>query len=452
MGARLVCVWMLCWQACLGGASAGDIAPLHAPENDLAASILSRSMNGGLRLAPLTGRVWSYDQLRDVVSQDAGAAGDALRRLLGGGAQPRASALSGLALLSAEEQPRLAYRLSGLHSFGDRVDAMFVVDTTRSLYEQRPLLPWLHTAQLRLYTSWGEWRIGQAPVRWGGGYSGALLLSDHAPPMTHLSYRHRWHLGRRFGTWQFEQMAALFEEEGSRRYVMARRLSRDLSPRWHLSFAEAFKATKLPAGVAAPVLPFYFYQHRATWSYYNGRDEWFNYLAEVQLKYRWRGQTAYLNLLLDDIQAPRWLTRFRHQTPRKSGVLLGYHTPLARGGQLLVEIAHTDGDPGGGTYSFKIPENRWRYRDAVLGHPVGTNRDMLYARLDLPVAQQGYLAVEYVNTRMANASPEAHTGIAWNVHLCWMVGGEGTVGVRWQHDTTRDGEPSRWLVYVGKMF
>lgn len=429
-----------------------DIAPLNAPENDLIAHVLAQAENGSLQLAPLTRRVWSDSELLRLSEQSDTLPARAVRRLLLGDKAPEARVLVGLALLTGEESPRLAWRLSGVYSLTPRAEMVFSLDTTRSLFERRPIMPWVYTLQWRLHTAFGEWRIGQAPLRWGGGYSGAMLLSDTPPPLLHMDYRQGWHLGKRLGTWRYEQMAAMFEEEGARRYVMARRLSRALSPRWEISLAEAFKANKLPAGLSALVLPFYLYQHLFTWRLYDGNDEWFNYLAEVQLRYRFARQNLYMELLLDDLQAPRWLTRFRYTTPRKSGVLVGYHTSLPEGGQFVAEIAHTDGDPGGGTYQFKIPDNRWRYRDAVLGHPVGTNRDMLYLRLDLPLAHQGYLAVEHVNTRMSNASPDVPTGKTWTVSLYWLMGEGYTAGVRWQQDITRDGQPTRWMVQAGRVF
>lgn len=444
----LLCVaWSFLRQAV-----AEDIAPLSAPENALIAQVAARTEGIPLRLAPLTQRVWGEHDLPRLCAESVCPQADAVRRLLLGVDAPQARASTGFVLFTGEDSARLAGRFSGVFSLASHADAVLSIDTTRSLYEQRPLLPAVPIAQLRLYTALGEWRMGQAPIRWGGGYSGAMLLSDHAPPLPHLSYRQRWHFGKRLGTWQFEQMMTVLEEDGSRRYLMARRLSRDLSPRWHLSFAEAFKATKLPAGALAPVLPFYLYQHRAAWHYYNGRDEWFNYLAEVQLQYRWRGQKVYLDLLLDDLQAPRWLTRFRYTTPRKSGVLLGYRAPLPRGGQFVMEFAHTDGNPGGGTYSYKIPENRWRYRDAILGHPVGTNRDMLYVRLDVPVAERGYLTVEHVNTRRANATPLVPVEQRWTVHAAWMLPEGYFLGARWNQRTEAGTTRERWLLHVGKLF
>ncbi len=429
-----------------------DISPLNAPENDLIAHLLAQTANASLRLAPLTQRVWSESDLLRLCAQSNTPQANAVHRLLQGNQAAEARAASGIALWTVEEKPRLAWRVSGIYSVAPEADVVFSLDTTRSLYEKRPLMPWIYTLQLRLYTSLGEWRIGQAPLRWGGGYSGAMLLSDTAPPLLHLGYRQQWHLGKRLGTWQFEQIAAVFDENGSRRYVMARRLVRALSPRWEISLSEAFKANKLPAGVSALVLPFYFYQHLFTWRLYDGNDEWFNYLADVQVQYRFAQQKIYMQLLLDDLQAPRWLTRFRYTTPRKSGVLVGYHTPLPHGGQFVAEIAHTDGDPGGGVYQFKIPENRWLYRDAVLGHPVGTNRDMLWLRADIPLGKEGYLAVEYANSRLANATPEVPVGTAWTAHLYWLLREEYALGVRWQRNTTRDGQADRWLLGIGRVF
>lgn len=441
--------------ALLAGCTAAwteDIAPLNAPENALLARVAAQTESEALCLAPLTQRVWGEDDLLRLSVENQSPQADAVRRLLRGADAPEARSASGFVLFTGEDSARLAGRFSGIYSLAPYADAVFSIDTARSLYEQRPLLPAVSIAQLRIYTSIGEWRIGQASLRWGGGYSGAMLLSDHAPPFPYLGYRQGWHFGKRFGTWHFEQVMTTFEEEGSRRYLMARRLSRDLSPRWHLSFAEAFKANKLPAGTLAPVLPFYFYQHRASWNYYSGSDEWFNYLAEVQLQYRWRGQKVYLDFLLDDLQAPRWLTRFRYDTPRKSGVLLGYQAPLPRRGQFVLEFAHTDGNPGGGTYSYKIPENRWRYRDAILGHPVGTNRDMLYLRLDVPVAERGYLAVEHVNTRRANATPLVPVEKRWTVHAAWMLPDSYFMGVRWSQQREGGTSGERWLLHVGKLF
>ncbi len=432
-------------------AQADDFAPRNTPENDLIARALAREGNGATQLAPLTQRVWSESELLRLTDSYNNPDTKAIRRLVLGAQSPPAQAAAGVVLLTAEEEPRMAWRAVGVLSVNRSADFVFSLDTTRSLFEQRPAMPWTHVLQLRFYTALGEWRIGQSPLRWGGGYSGAMLLSDTPPPLPYISYRKDWHLGRRLGTWHFGQIASVFEEGGSRRYVMARRLRRELTPRWEISMAEAFKANKLPDGLVALVLPYYVYQHLYTWSRYKGQDEWFNYLADVQLVYRFGDQKMYLDLLLDDLQAPRWLTRFRYTTPRKAGILLGYHRLLPRNARLTVEVAHTDGT-GGGVYTFKDPRNAWRYRDAVLGHPVGTNRDMLWIRLDMPIDMQAYAAVEYVSTRMANASPEVPVGKQWVVYLYRLLANRYVAGVRFQHDESREGSSTRWLLQVGYLF
>ncbi len=425
---------------------ADDITAVTAPENLL---VLAGYAEG---LSLLSNRVWSTDDLLQMTDTLPVERRHPLRRLLLGNPEPEAKSIHGFAFLTAEDAPRLAWRIGGIASLSTEADFVFTLDTARSLYEQRPILSWIDTAQVRLYTSLGEWRIGQAPLRWGGGYSGAMLLSDTAPPLPHVSYQKDWHLGRWLGTWRFQQIVAMFEEDGSQRYVMARRLSRDLSNRWHLSFSEAFKSSKLPQGAAALVTPFYLYQYATMWWYYDGKDEWFNYLADIQLQYRFGQQQVYLELLLDDLQAPRWLTRFRYRTPRKSGVLLGYHHTFPHNARITIEIAHTDGNPGGGVYSYKDPRNRWRYRDSVLGHPVGTNRDMLWIRLDTPLGRRGYLAIEHANTRLANASPEVPVGREWTVYAYYLLDDALFAGVRLQRHENRDSTDTRWLLQVGQLF
>ncbi len=145
-----------------------DVLPLNTPESDLIAPVLAQTTNSSLRLAPLTQRVWCAEELLRLSAHTNTPHAEAIRRLLGGGEQPEASALAGLVLLTSEDDPRLVYRLSGVHSLSPNVDAVLVLDTTRSFLEERPILPWVYTAQLRIYTSLGEWRIGQAPLRWGG--------------------------------------------------------------------------------------------------------------------------------------------------------------------------------------------------------------------------------------------------------------------------------------------
>jgi hypothetical protein len=438
----VVAVWTL------PPAWADDIAAINAPENDFAAQL----MEGAVKLAPLTHRVWSENDLLRLSANSDAAPAIAIRRLLLGQQAPEARSVSAFSLLTAENEPRLAWRLSGVYSVGRDADLVYVADTTRSFVEQRPQMPWLYAAQLRVYTPIGEWRIGQSPIRWGGGYSGALLLSDNPPPLLHVDYRAAWYLGRLLQTWRFEQMAAIFTENGERRYLMARRLRRELSPQWEISLAEAFKASKLPYGATAFILPFYLYQYIFTWQLYDRNDDWFNYMAEVQVKYRLGDQKLYFNLLLDDIQAPRWLTRFRYTTPRKSGFLVGYQVPLRNSGQLVVEVAHTDGDPGGGVYNYKNPANRWVYRNAVLGHPTGTNRDMLWLRLDLPLTDRTYLVVEHSNTRRANATPAVPVEKAWSVQLHWMLQKEYSLGVRWQQHIAHDQHTNRWILQLGRLF
>ncbi len=425
---------------------AGDITAINAPENLLSARA------GALRLAPLTQRVWHTTDLLRVADNLAEERGNALRRLLLGDNADPATAVSGFVFATAEDNLRVAGRMGGIVSLSRHADFVCSIDTARSLYEQRPLLPWVDTAQIRLYTSLGEWRIGQAPLRWGGGYSGAMLLSDTAPPLAHIGYRKDWHLGKRLGTWQFEQMATTFEEGGTKRYVMARRLRRELSDRWEVSFAEAFKSSKLPDGLTAFVLPFYLYQHVSSRRYYDGKDEWFNYLADIQVRYRAGNRQVYAEMLLDDLQAPRWLTRFRYTTPRNTGVLVGFRQTLPSEGQIMVEVAHTDGAPSVGTYNYKNPLNRWRYRDAVLGHPVGTNRDMLYVRLDTPISQRANLVIEYTTTRMANAHPEVPVGKEWIIYLHQLLGESSFAGVRFQHSNSKDDSTTRWLIQIGHLF
>jgi len=429
-------------------APADDLAPVNAPENDLVA----RLHGGSVKLAPFTQRVWSEEELLRLSEGKTTSDAEGLRRLLRGPKEPEASVFAAFAFLTAENDPRLAWRLLGIHSLQHSIDFVYALDTTRSLLEQRPSMPWAYVAQLRIYTAFGEWRVGQAPVRWGGGYSGAMLLSDHPPPLIHADYRATWYLGRRLQTWQFEQLSAMFSENGERRYLMARRLRRELSPRWEISLAEAFKASKLPYAVTAYVMPFYLYQHVYTWTLYGRNDDWFNYMAEVQVKYQFAGQKAYLALLLDDVQAPHWLTRFRYRTPRKTGFLLGYCRPFPEGGQLAVEVIHTDGEPGGGVYEFKSPANRWVYRGAVMGHPAGTNRDMLWLRLDLPLSQRSYLVLEHTNSRRANATPEVPAKKAWQLQLYFLLPDEYMLGVRWQQDTIRADTRTRWLLQLGRLF
>lgn len=325
-----------------------------------------------------------------------------------------------------------SYQLTALTTLGRQAllevvatDAPRIAGNNPSAFDTVPF------ARLSWRTGEWQWQLARAPLRWQGGYSGALLVNDEMPPVPYLQVGFPLRLPL-LGTWQFEQFLAEFEQDGEQVWWGGRRFLRPLGNRWQLSLSEAFKALSLPDGITSQIVPYYLYQK---WlSDAQRQSGWFNYLAEVGLQYHLNDQERlYAFWLVDDMRAPDFLGGRGANTPRKTALLIGtrlHPTPQTR---LIIEFIRTDGTRDGGVYgdSGHAPRYAYSYKGLSMGHPFGANQIGVYARLDYEHADW-LLTMEGINLRRFHPQYSGERGYEFEMRLARKVAPNSLVSLRYR--------------------
>lgn len=294
--------------------------------------------------------------------------------------------------------------------------------------------PAIETAFVRVNGRALDVTIGKQPLRWGPGFSGALLLSDQSPSLPQIQvekgFRLPGTLGKRIGRLYYTQVYGQFFEDddpaapadarGTRRHFAARRLETQSEGRWNVSLAEAFKSTRLPSPFFAAILPFYLYQNEWTRSSRSNvlgplvsgalpDTFWLNYAGDAQVSYRpgaRSGDVLYADLLLDDVKAPTGIG-LGDDTPRRIGWQIGAYTPdlfgMKRFGARL-EYSTIDQT----TYTDVSRPINWSQDGIPLGYSAGPNARVLFGRFDARISDKLKVALEG-QTRRRNVTSAAST-------------------------------------------
>lgn len=302
------------------------------------------------------------------------------------------------------------YRVDGAYSANPYVLVNTSVTNERRLWSDRPTaFTQLGRLTVRLRTKLVRWELGKRDEYWGPGYSGAMLLSDNAPPSLALRGEATLKLGF-LGTWEFVQMSGTFEETSGRKYVIARRFSRQFGKRWRLSLAEAAKTTTARQIYAGLVLPLYLYGKILDED--DPTSQTLNYLANLQLSVSTgRHLVLYGDLVLDDVTAPFELGPV--DVGRKLGFLVGATIrPLKESDrtEIRLEYVLTDGDdPGfaveGGTYWHRNPDLAWFHDGLVMGHRMSRNRRGPFVRVRHRLTDQWTAIAEWEHHTQFRATP-----------------------------------------------
>ena len=262
--------------------------------------------------------------------------------------------------------------------------------------------------------------VGKMPVRWGPGYSGALLIGDEGPSIPQLKLDKTFLLpglvGKKVGRIRFDEFAGAFFEQsdptalpgatGPRRYLTGKRLVLGGGP-WSFTVAEAMKSTRLPDPEWTFILPLYFYQndwtegrkhHYFPWlaTTHEPNTYWKNYQGDAAIGYaadRRSGLNVYTDVMFDDIKAlPGMGSGFN--TPQKLGAQFGIAAPHLGGekGKFGARVEYTTIDPG--TYTNESPPATWTINGAPLGYTAGPNARVLFARVDATVSSKIKIALD----------------------------------------------------------
>jgi len=218
--------------------------------------------------------------------------------------------------------------------------------------------------------------VGREALRWGPGYQGTLLLSDHTETLPVIRYE-RDPL-KIFGTrFYFTQFFSTFREGNERRWITARRFALPAGSGVELAFSEALKMQSAhqvwPSLVYVPLhmvqeYPFDVFKELER------PDRQSNYLGSFELSVR-TGQThtTYFQWLLDDLTTNK-------PVPHKVGWMLGSHGQHFRArGRTDWRLEYTFIDSG--VYTHRQPPVAWEYKGQGLGHPAGPDAQDLFFRL-----------------------------------------------------------------------
>ncbi len=235
--------------------------------------------------------------------------------------------------------------------------------------------------------------LGRLPVRWGPGYRGTTMLSDNAPPMDQLQVAFPFSLGARLGrAYNFTQLAATFQENGTRNYFAARRIEYAFNPRLSADFQEGYVSSSSES-LYVSLLPD-FYNGQSTNLHVGGLkirglDQKYNSFLNFGAAYAANPNTRFYGQLgIDDLQSPGHQS-FR--TPRKIAYLVGTTFRPAPGTDAVAEYSFADAT----TYSSRIPQTEWQkglYNN--IGLPAGPNSRELFLRLRQKIGRGLHIALE----------------------------------------------------------
>jgi hypothetical protein len=339
--------------------------------------------------------------------------------------------------------------------------------------------PLVETAFVRENGRFLDVQVGEAPVRWGPGYVGGMLLSDQGPSIPQIRVEKTFLPGgwfRHLGYLHFEQFDGQFFETnipgadsdatGSRRYLLGRRLEIAGPGRFSLSLGEAMKAARQPDPLWANLLPYYLYQSNWTSSsrshplgFLVTESEpdtyWKNYVADINAAYRTGAATSpavYADLLINDLKAPHGLG-FNAPTPQKLGEQIGITDPdLLPGGRLGARIEYASIDPG--TYTNTSTPLVWQDQGVPLGYPSGPDTDEIFGRLDVKITDRIRLAAEAAHvgrrgTPFPALPPPGPTDNRAGLYATYALRRNLFLGARYEHDSAGVlGEPDHDRVEV----
>jgi len=255
------------------------------------------------------------------------------------------------------------------------------------------------TAVLQAQTGTVRWEFGKTYIRWGPGYSGALLLGDDAQGLPLVRGRTELNLGRWLGRWTLDQFIAGFREGGEYRYLFGRRVQKEITPRLSFGIAETMKARRMP-NPSVFVLPVLAYQR-----IFDRDSNNINALLGMDLRYRAPRLEAYGELLIDDITAPRGFGA-GYRVRRKIGYTVGLRrTGLWHGGKTDCRLEYVSIDRE--TYLHRNPAVSYYRQGRMLGHPLGPNGRAVLVRLDRRLGERAELVLTAWREWATNPGPPA---------------------------------------------
>ncbi|MCS7263817.1 MAG: capsule assembly Wzi family protein [Armatimonadetes bacterium] len=292
--------------------------------------------------------------------------------------------------------------------------------------------PTLEVATVRGFIGTTVWEFGRNYYRWGVGFLGAPLISDHGYPLDGISFSLRARLPI-IGRWRIRQFVGYLHGDLPGRFLVARRWERNLGKLWSFGATEInLSRSFYPLVLFLPIYPTTRLAVHNGWRK-EGSDQ---VIFNLDLTYSSKDFDIYGVLLVDDLKLRWW--REQEQIQRKLGWILGVQKEKKKW-TIGAEYASFDRL----TYTHHVQEP-YIYHGVGLGYPTGSDSKVitLWGRWQLiPKLQiSGLLTRSWLDRKKPSKDFERY----WALSLQWLASTNTLLALHWTK-----GYPPKWGIGGG---
>ena len=293
-------------------------------------------------------------------------------------------------------------------------------------------MPSLEVATVRGFIGTTVWEFGRNYYRWGVGFLGTPLISDHGYPLDGVSFSLKAKLPL-IGRWQIRQFMGYLHGDLPGRFLVARRWERNLGRRWSFGATEInLSRSFYPLVLFLPIYPTTRLAVHNDWRK-EGSDQ---VIFNLDLTYRNAGLDFYGVLVVDDLKLRWW--RKEEQIQRKLGWIFGIQKETK---QWTLGAEYASFDRLTYTHHVQAP---YIYHGVGLGYPTGSDSRAiaLWGRWQLMPRLQvsGILTRSWLDRKTANKDFERY----WALSLQWLTSPNSLLALHWTQ-----GYPPKWGVGGG---
>lgn len=292
--------------------------------------------------------------------------------------------------------------------------------------------PTIEIATVRGFIGTTLWEFGRKYYRWGPGFLGTPLISDHGYPLDGVSFSLQAKLPI-FGRWRIRQFIGYLHGDMPGRFLVARRWERNFGDRWSIGATETNLSRSFnPIVLFLPIYPATRLAVLRDWRGENSDQVIFNF----DFLYRISGLDFYGIWVADDLKLRWWRREERIQ--RKLGWIFGVQRETKEWA-LGAEYASFDQR----TYTHGV-QPAHIYHGVGLGYPTGADSKViaLWGRWQfMPRLQiSGVLTRSWLDRKTQNKDFERY----WALSFHWLASPETLVALHWTQ-----GYPPKWGVGGG---
>lgn len=293
-------------------------------------------------------------------------------------------------------------------------------------------MPTIEVATVRGFIGTTVWEFGRNYYRWGVGFLGTPLISDHGYPLDGISFSLQAKLPI-IGRWRIRQLAGYLHGDLPGRFLVARRWERNFGSRLSLGATEiSLSRSFYPLVLFLPIYPTTRLAVLSGWRGENSDQVIFN----LDFTYRTSGLDIYGAWVADDLKLRWWRKEERIQ--RKLGWIFGVQREEK---EWALGAEYASFDRLTYTHSVQPPHI---YQGVGLGYPTGADSRSVafWGRWKfMPKLQlSGILTRVWLDRKTQNRDNERH----WALSLQWIASQNALLALHWTQ-----GYPPKWGVGGG---